>query len=113
MSKIHTTQSPHQYTQKLVKPEVDLDFQGHSNLVALLNCEKWIPRHQKLRNEEIMKIRKTRAIPQYHRAPVKPEVYLNFRDHPNIAASKTARNRFLDLENVGHKEITNIRKTQI
>ena len=26
-----------------LKPEVDLDLQGHSNMVAQLECQQWIP----------------------------------------------------------------------
>ena len=32
----------HQYPQAPAKPEVDLDFRSHPNMVARLNCQKWI-----------------------------------------------------------------------
>ena len=38
ISKIHKTESP-----VPLKPEVDLNFRGHSNIVAQEECQQWFP----------------------------------------------------------------------
>ena len=37
----------HQYLWKPLEPEVDLDFRGNPNMLALYKCQQWIPWPQK------------------------------------------------------------------
>ena len=67
----------HKYLWVPVEPEVDLGFQGHSNM----NIINGFIDLENMNSEEISKIYKTESS-----VPPKPEVDLDFRGHKNMEA---------------------------
>ena len=80
-----STRHNHQYLRVRVGPEVYLEFQGspkHGSSVEISEMDSLTPK-----TWIVKKFQKSiRHIHQYLRIRLEPEVYLNFRDYPNMVA---------------------------
>ena len=94
----------HQYPQAPAKPEVDLDFRHHPNMVALSNCKIGFLDLENIKNVEIAVIDATKAtvFAINAKSEVEPEVDLEFRGHANMQLCENVRNRFIDLKNINY-----------